>query len=87
MAQEIGAFGAPDVNEAARSWLGHLAAERRLSSHTVEAYERDLRAFLRFLQMHLGEPPTLRALADLAPADVRAYLAARRARKVHGMFS
>ena len=79
MAQEIGAFAAPDVNEAARSWLGHLAAERRLSSHTVEAYERDLRAFLRFLQMHLGEPPTLRALADLAPSDVRAYLAARRA--------
>ena len=35
--------------------------------------------FLGFLTKHLGKPPTLKALAKLAPADVRAFLAARRA--------
>ena len=79
MAAESFAFAAPDTSEAARAWLGHLAAERRLSPNTVEAYGRDLRAFLLFLQNHLGGPATLRALAELAPADIRAYLAARRA--------
>src|ERR671928_1782630 len=78
MAAESFAFAAPDTSEAARAWLGHLAAERRLSPNTVEAYGRDLRAFLLFLQTHLGGPPTLRALGELAPADIRGYLAARR---------
>ena len=78
MAAESFAFAAPDAGEAARAWLGHLAAERRLSPNTVEAYGRDLRAFLLFLQTHLGGPPTLRALSELAPADIRGYLAARR---------
>ena len=36
-------------------------------------------AFLEFLSDHLGGPPDLRALADLAPADIRAYLARRSA--------
>ncbi len=59
-------------------WLRHLAAERRYSPNTVEAYARDCRALLGFLQGHLGGAPGLPEIRALAPRDVRAYLAARR---------
>ncbi|MBB3973150.1 tyrosine recombinase XerC [Hansschlegelia beijingensis] len=70
---------AEDVREAYADWLLGLSAERRLSRHTVDAYARDVRIFLQFLQGHLGGPATLADLAALAPRDVRAFLAARRA--------
>ena len=60
-------------------WLAHLASERRMSPKTVEAYQRDATQFLAFLAEHLGGKPTLAQLARLAPADVRAFMASRRA--------
>ncbi|TAK46895.1 MAG: tyrosine recombinase XerC [Xanthobacteraceae bacterium] len=65
-------------------WLGHLRGERRLSAKSVEAYERDVRQCLGFLCGHHGGPLSLRQFAALAPADVRAFLAARRAEGVAG---
>ena len=70
---------APDVAAEIGRWLGYLGAEKRMSPKTLEAYRRDVAQFLGFLTGHLGRPPTLKALAKLAPADVRAFLAARRA--------
>ncbi|HEY1979530.1 MAG TPA: tyrosine recombinase XerC [Xanthobacteraceae bacterium] len=75
---EIG-FIKPQVAAEIRNWLGHLGAERNLSPKTLEAYQRDVLQFLRFLAGHLGGAPSLKELAALAPADVRAFLAARRA--------
>ncbi|MGQ4273697.1 tyrosine recombinase XerC [Terrihabitans sp. B22-R8] len=69
---------APDVQAAFRDWLAHLAHERRLSPKSVDAYGRDVRFFLRFLQDHLGQPPALADLGSLAPRDIRAFLARRR---------
>ena len=59
-------------------WLGWLAEERRLSPHTVAAYRRDVAKFCDFLGGHVGAPATLAELDRLRPADVRAFLAARR---------
>src|SRR5437763_1665310 len=73
------AFAASDVAAEVARWLAHLGAERRMSAKTCEAYERDLRQFLAFLTEHLGGRVTLAALRRLAPADIRAFMAARRA--------
>lgn len=70
---------APDVIEALNSWLQHLSAGRHLAANTLEAYERDARQFIEFLQDHWGEPVSLAHLNRLAAADLRAFLAARRA--------
>ena len=55
-----------------------LGNERRLAAKTLQAYGRDLRQFLHFLAGHLGGPAGLSDLSGLTPADVRAFLAARR---------
>ena len=59
-------------------WTAHLREERRFSANSVEAYERDVAAFLGFLTGHLGGEPSATDLAELEPRDLRAYLAHRR---------
>lgn len=59
-------------------WRRELASVRRLSPKTLEAYGRDLDQFMAFLSGHLGGTVTLDSLADLRPADLRAFLAVRR---------
>lgn len=59
-------------------WIAHLRDERRFAANSVEAYERDVAAFLGFLQGHLGGEPSAHDLAHLEPRDLRAYLAYRR---------
>lgn len=62
--------------EAARQdFLAWLAHERRASPLTVEAYGRDIAAFLGFLTGHIGGEPDLAALRALRAADLRAWLA------------
>ena len=70
---------APDLAATAAAWLVHLAHERRLSARTIEAYGRDARQFLAFLETRFGAPPGIADFADLAPGDLRAFLARRRA--------
>ncbi len=57
--------------EPIRAYLQHLAAERRLSPHTLAAYRRDLDVLIR----HVGSAP----LRDLSPADVRGLIVRLRA--------
>ncbi|MEE8386540.1 MAG: tyrosine recombinase XerC [Dehalococcoidia bacterium] len=68
---------APDLVRAIDDWCAWLKAERRVSPHTLAAYQRDLDAFLQFLAEHLGGPPGLSQLEALSTTDFRAYLARR----------
>ena len=61
-----------------KDWLAALAHERRLSPHTLEAYDRDVAGFLGFMAEHRGGTPSDRMLAKLTPADIRAYITERR---------
>jgi integrase/recombinase XerC len=75
-------FAAPDLRRAALDWAAYLARERRLAVNTLEAYQRDLEQFFRFLTSHLGAPPALADISALTPADVRAFMARRRSENV-----
>jgi integrase/recombinase XerC len=71
-------FACAEVAAEMVRWLAHLGGERRVSAHTVDAYRRDVAQFLQFLAGHLGTVPSLAELAEIAPRDVRAFLASRR---------
>jgi integrase/recombinase XerC len=80
-----GALAAPSTpREALAAWLDYLANERRASPRTIRAYGDGAAAYLSFLAGHLGGEPNLGDLAELKAADIRAYLAARRAGE-HGL--
>ncbi|MBY0562612.1 MAG: tyrosine recombinase XerC [Hyphomonadaceae bacterium] len=59
-------------------WIAYLREERRFAANSLEAYQRDVAAFLYFLAGHLGGEPSAHDLAQLEPRDLRAYLAYRR---------
>ncbi|MEO7786917.1 MAG: site-specific integrase, partial [Sphingomicrobium sp.] len=63
----------------AARWGGHLAHDRRRSAHTVRAYVATAHRFIDFLGRHRGEEIGRFALLKLSAADLRAFLADRRA--------
>jgi integrase/recombinase XerC len=60
-------------------WLASLSNERRLSAHTLRAYRATLERFLAHLNRAHGRPADAALLESLTAADIRAFLAARRA--------
>lgn len=61
------------------SWTRHLKDGRRRSHHTVRAYVTTAERFCAFLMEHLGKSIGQKELQELKQADVRSYLAFRRA--------
>ena len=76
---------APDLAASIARWLGFLTSERRASSHTVDAYARDLRQFCIFLRDLTGDPPGIALFDSLTPADVRSFMARRRKDEVSSL--
>ncbi|WP_066479973.1 MULTISPECIES: tyrosine recombinase XerC [unclassified Sphingomonas] len=60
------------------AFAAHLSRDRRRSVHTVRAYQATAERLLAFLGAHWGERVEAAALARVTPADLRAFLAARR---------
>lgn len=56
----------------------HLLRDRRRSPHTVRAYAAAAERLVAFLREHWGGPVDATALGRMTPADLRAFLAARR---------
>jgi integrase/recombinase XerC len=61
----------------AQDFCAWAARERRLSPLTVEAYRRDVDAFLDFCGRHTGGAIGLPELEALRAADIRAFIAAQ----------
>ncbi len=70
------------LTEIVVAWLNYLGQERRLAAKTLEAYGRDARQFAEFLHARLGHAPSAADFAAMKPADLRAFLAARRAEEI-----
>ncbi len=73
-------FAKADLIAALKDWLSYLARERRAAKLTIEAYQRDVGDFLRFLSFYDGDAPNVARLGALTRTDIRAWLAQRRDR-------
>jgi integrase/recombinase XerC len=60
-------------------WGSHLAHDRRRSAHTVRAYVGTAHRLIEFLGQYRGEAIEPGGLVGVSAADLRAFLAARRA--------
>jgi integrase/recombinase XerC len=67
-----------DADALRKNWLASLAHERRASPHTLRAYGDDVARFIGFQVGHTGGVMDEKALAKLTPADIRAFITARR---------
>ena len=73
---------APALRDAVRRWLDHLRALDGAAGNTVKAYGADVYGFLGFLAGHRGGTEGVAALANLPQSDLRAWMAAERARGI-----
>jgi integrase/recombinase XerC len=67
------------AGELAARWSSYLEHDRRRSAHTVRAYVATAHRLIHFLGAYRGELIDPPALLDLGAADLRAFLAERRA--------
>ena len=65
------------LSELLIQWIGWLKDVRKMSSHTIAAYEADIRQFLTFQAEHQGKNLTVTDLTKLTIRDFRAWLSYR----------
>lgn len=67
-------------DQALAGWLAHLRGVDGAAANTVLAYGRDVNRYLAFLARHHGGASGVTTLAAIPQADLRAWMAAERAR-------
>ena len=67
-----------ELNLALNSWIEFIKNEKRVSPNTIDAYYRDIDAFINFLIDHIGGPLSIKNLENLVAADFRAFMAKKR---------
>jgi len=72
----------PAARAAMEDWLATLSARDGAAANTLRAYGRDVARYLDFMAGHRGGTEGLAPLARLGPGDLRAFMAAERARGV-----
>jgi integrase/recombinase XerC len=72
----------PALRDAMARWLDHLRALDGAAANTIKAYTADVSGFLGFLAQHRGQMEGVSAIAALPQTDLRAWMAAERARGV-----
>jgi integrase/recombinase XerC len=72
----------PAARDLMQGWLTDLGRLRGASDATLDAYGRDLADFLSFQAEHAGAAPGPNALKALGTSEMRAWMAAQRARGV-----
>jgi len=72
----------PALRDALEGWLTHLRALDGAAANTAEAYRADVGGFLAFLGQHQGGSAGTNSLHDLAPTDMRAWMAHERQRGI-----
>lgn len=82
MKQEIKYPAAPDALNAIREWQNWLRNERRYSSHTLDAYFRDLSDFFCYFAETKGHEASLTELSAFEVRDFRAYISHRASRHI-----
>lgn len=73
---------APSLSDRLERWLIHAQAISGRAPNTIEAYRRDVLGFLSFQTQHHGGRFAANALGTLTKSDMRAWMAAERARGV-----
>ncbi len=61
-----------------QNWMEFLNFQRRLAKRTRELYSENVREWLAFLKVHLGEDPNLEHFEHIELKDFRAWLTHRR---------
>lgn len=72
----------PQATQAVEDWLAQGRARKGHAAATLAAYGADARRFLAFLAGHEGGAAGLAVLGRIGPAEMRAFMAAERARGV-----
>ncbi len=72
----------PALRQALSDWLQSLAALKDAADHTITAYRADVAGFLAFLAGHHGGGAGIAQLRAVTQSDLRAWMAAERARGV-----
>jgi len=72
----------PALRDALSRWLDHLRVLNGAAAHTLRAYAGDVARFLTFIARHQGGTSGLASVTGLSQTDLRAWMAAERARGI-----